>query len=300
MSKIPCLGALACHWWGGWYGRYGIILIMLTVLVSTGCGKDPEQQYEPLSPLPLRVGGSGVVTPSPIPEVTQPPAGTPEALVQSNSTEVAPIEPPPLATPTATPVITGNSDTKTPKPASVTPTPTPTLTPTPTPQKTPAPKPQASEISEKPEKVTVSQEVAALDTLAQNEKETDRESGDEPKQEEHEPIVMPYDLTIDKLLVCAKVKDRVPGGCEENFSLAETGKVFTWMKVSDVKAPKILKHVYFWEDKKIATVTLNLKYTTMRTWSQKTFKPDQVGNWKVVVMTKDDEVIASRSWTVNP
>jgi hypothetical protein len=62
----------------------------------------------------------------------------------------------------------------------------------------------------------------------------------------------------------------------------------------------VIKHVYYWEKKKVATVSLKLKYSSMRTWSQKTFKPDQTGTWKVVITTEDDNVVASRTWIVTP
>lgn len=72
------------------------------------------------------------------------------------------------------------------------------------------------------------------------------------------------------------------------------------MKVSVVKPPKVVKHVYYWEGKVVVTVNLKLQYTTMRTWSQIILKPEQVGKWKVVLTTEDNKVITTKEWTVTP
>jgi hypothetical protein len=257
--------------------RVFITLAIAAAIILGGCGEDLEQQhYEPLSPLPLRVGGSGAVTPTPQSSPTPASTETPAALDEATPTEPVTTSTPAAATPSA-------------------PTPTPTPMPTPTPKPSHTPTPQASETSGRSAR-------ASSNTAAQTPPSAAPETagGNDAEQEADTPIVTPYHLTIDKLMVCANVRNRMPVGCETRFSLADTGKVFTWMMVSGVKTPNAIKHVYYWNNEKVATVTLNLKYSAMRTWSQKTFKPDQVGDWKVAVMTSDDQVIAVRTWTVTP
>jgi hypothetical protein len=284
-----------------------------------GCGTEDSGMpyYEPSSPLPLRIGGSEPSsTPTPISEEPQASLDKSEPAIQSTPTS----SPEPSETPESTPpAVPKNSRSK-----PVSPTATPTSIPTPLPTPTPPPTPQATSTPEQsgeilPPSVTSSSNDAASsnEDPAFNKEVTDSEKsaekvkraatqGAETQQqersqnEENDPIVTPYDLTIDKLLVCAKVQDRKPIGCGEEFSLSNTGKVFIWMRVSEVKAPKIIKHVYYWNDEVIATVKLNLEYTSMRTWSQKTFKPDHDGHWKVVITTEDGEMIAVRTWTMTP
>lgn len=253
------------------------IVLLLFVFGIAGCGEQnvEPRHYNPSSPLPLRVDAS---------EVKAKNKKAPDKNLQ-----------PPKSTPTPTP----------------TSVPTPIPPPTPTPEKTkvsPTPTPATKIAVAKPERSPVpsqdkeeqegkSQNSALLESADDTQKP---ESAADKKEAENEPIVAPDGTKIDKLFVCKKVVDRNPVGCSDSFSLSETGSVFTWMRVSHVTPPSIIKHMYYWQDKFIASVNLKLKYTSMRTWSQKTFKADHAGAWKVVLATEDGEVIAVREWTVTP
>ena len=74
------------------------------------------------------------------------------------------------------------------------------------------------------------------------------------------------------------------------------------MKVSNAKTPVIAKHYYYLNGKLVDTVTLKLRYASMRSWSQKKLTAKEgVGQWKVVVTTENkDEVLAVREFTVTP
>ena len=74
------------------------------------------------------------------------------------------------------------------------------------------------------------------------------------------------------------------------------------MKVSGARPPMVLKHIYYWEGKLVATIKLKIKYPSMRTWSQKTFKPlEALGKWKVLITTEnEDEILAVKEFIVIP
>jgi hypothetical protein len=184
-----------------------------------------------------------------------------------------------------------------------TPTPIPQKTkavPTPTPTSMPKPTATPKTVKDTPKNT---KEAEASKNLS-NKTKTDAEQPVKQavsKQETKKftPIVTPYDITVNQLAVCSKVSNRTPTNCGDEFSLSKTGRIYTWMKVSGVKPPKVVKHIYYWEGTLIATVKLKLKYASMRTWSQKTFKPSQaLGKWKVAITTETDEVITVKEFTV--
>lgn len=133
------------------------------------------------------------------------------------------------------------------------------------------------------------------------EQDAERQSEESEKASKAAPVKS-TNITLDQLEVCAKVSNRTPVNIGSEFSLSEVGKVYTWMRVSGVTPTKVLKHIYYREGKLIAKVSLKLKYTSMRTWSQKTFKAgESVGKWKVAVTTQDEkEVLAVKEFTVVP
>jgi hypothetical protein len=119
------------------------------------------------------------------------------------------------------------------------------------------------------------------------------------------PVVVTENLTIETLGVCARIFERIPGDCGKEFSFAQTQKVYTYMKLADVKPPQTLKHIYYYNGKKVATVQLPIKYPAMRTWSQQNLESNKaIGKWKVVVMTEEannkNTVLATREFTVTP
>ncbi|MBD3305901.1 DUF2914 domain-containing protein, partial [candidate division KSB3 bacterium] len=116
------------------------------------------------------------------------------------------------------------------------------------------------------------------------------------------PIITPYGITIDQLSVCSKISNRNPTNIAETFSVGKVKQVYTWMHVSGVNPPKLAKHIYYWEGKRMATIELRLKYASMRTWSQKSLTTfEALGKWKVVVTTGDEEeVLAVKEFTVVP
>jgi hypothetical protein len=113
-------------------------------------------------------------------------------------------------------------------------------------------------------------------------------------------IVTPHGIILDKVIVCSQISDRNPSGIRETFSIAKVKKVYTWMRVSGVKPPKRVKHLYYWEGKLVARVELELEYASMRTWSQKTLKPlESLGKWQVIITTEnEDEVLAVKEFSV--
>lgn len=286
MRHVIVLFRTSCILWG-----CGLFLSL------SGCRKEDldAYHYNPSAPLPMRVIEISVSpTPTLSPETTPSAQTTPTAI------------PSPTAAPTATPTPAPRA-TRTPTPKlQTTITPTPTLPPKQTPTldaeasprgmpvsaQVPTERPSATPVSEGILDVPVSSAAAISDlTVVQT---------PAIKPTEKFPLATAYGFTIDSLLVCSQVTNRTPEGCNETFSLAAIETIFTWIKLSGVKPPQIIKHVYIWEGNPVVTVNLKLQYTTMRTWSQISIKPEQIGKWKVNILTEENKLLTSQEWTVTP
>jgi hypothetical protein len=292
-----------------------VVLILFFSLTSCGGKEDLEDQqdYNPVSPLPPRVE----VVPTPAQQVV------PDQKDATTENE--------QLTPTPSPISTQIMETPTPTPTS---TPTPTTTPTPTPLKkkpTPAPDSQKMKVPptpppeamplaiETPKAIQDNRRIETKtiaggessnpqnetgDNLLEFQQETeenvsDKQIASKPQTEDSKPVATLSGLTLDKLVVCSKILNREPANCGDTFSLSKLNRIYTWIKVSGVNPPKVVKHIYYREGAMSGTVKLTLNHESMRTWSQWTFNPQQaLGKWKVVITTEDDDVIATREFTV--
>lgn len=279
---------------------------ILVVIGLMGCGGDDEtlpRNFNPVSPLPPRV--DAVVTPSA--------AATPG---QTGQLQTAPS---PEGTPSGkdTPTPTNSDNLKTPKTIAPTPTVTPTpdvasaesvdatptpdtkksskLKATPTPDLTETPKDNA----ETPSQIEDLPPAEETQTPSDGESDGEQEPTKPPKSG---PIKTPYGITIERLDVCSKLSNKSPNDPGETFSYAKSKKIFTWMKLTVTKPPRTLKHLYYHDGTLVATVKLDIKNSSMRTWSGKTLKRQEaLGKWKVVITTdKDDEILAVKEFTIVP
>lgn len=87
-------------------------------------------------------------------------------------------------------------------------------------------------------------------------------------------------LKIEKAVLCEKVVKREPEGANESL-LVKPGKIFFWNLILGAKTPSSIKHVWLYQGKTMAEITLQVKYARFRTWSSKTISAKQAGDWKV-------------------
>ncbi len=293
----------------GFFQRLPVFLIL--VFGISGCGGEGDGGSDRLSgpaessALPIRVDATPTPTPNPTatpplapvddtpreitlsptpddrePQHTKTPG--PEDSEADSHEDEQDSQPPPTPLPASTPEASSKSQ-ETP---SATPVPDVENTPTPvqTPKDSPPKQQQQTDTAQKTES---SDKTARSNTF---------------KVPKDRPIITPYGITLDKLSVCKKVSDRKPYGEADTFSFSKTKKVYTWIKVSGVTPPRIVKHIYYWEGKPVATVELELEYPSMRTWSQKSLRVmESQGKWQVLVTTEnEEEVLAVKQFTVKP
>ncbi len=303
----------------------------MILLCLAGCGGEEERHNigERLSgpaansALPMRVDETPTPTPTPTSTITPEPetTGQPDVTKQTQEEDIELEEsrdttiPEPDATQSESPSDSekeqeAQSDESEVEPA---PSPTPASVPTTTPSPSPGPTPEkdSSSVNKIAETAQTAQETSNAetdkDTASQKLVETPKKEATQApaaKKEVQQQTALPssQNITLNQAEICSKISNRQPAGIAATFSLAKVKKIYTWMKVSGANPQATVKHIYYRNGDLVATVKLKLKYASMRTWSQKTFKAgESIGEWKVVITTGDEEnALAVKTFTVTP
>jgi len=107
-----------------------------------------------------------------------------------------------------------------------------------------------------------------------------------------------FGIEVGQIHVCKDVIDLSPIEVDSSFD-AYVGKLFCFTKIVDVTSPPTqIYHVWFYENAEIARVPLDIGGTQWRTYSSKIISPSMVGNWQVLVLGPDENIIESVEFIV--
>ncbi|MBF0451838.1 MAG: DUF2914 domain-containing protein [Candidatus Magnetomorum sp.] len=102
-----------------------------------------------------------------------------------------------------------------------------------------------------------------------------------------------FAIEIERIKICKDVIDLEPIEADSNFD-AYVGKLFCFSKIVNVAAPPTqIFHVWFYENAEIARIPLEIGGVQWRTYSSKTIPPSMVGNWQVLILGPDENIIES-------
>ena len=104
-------------------------------------------------------------------------------------------------------------------------------------------------------------------------------------------------LVIQKYAFCKKVEKREPVGTAKEFP-ADTGNVYLWMLVTGAEKPTKIRHIWYYMDKPVFTVSLDVRYQRTRTWSYKNIPTESTGKWYVRVFDESDAELGKFSFTI--
>ena len=75
--------------------------------------------------------------------------------------------------------------------------------------------------------------------------------------------------------------------------------LFCYTKISNSGSKKEIKHIWYFDDKEISSVTYNIKTSyNYRSWSKKTIYPRQIGKWRVDVIDSFGNILGSRNFNI--
>ena len=106
-------------------------------------------------------------------------------------------------------------------------------------------------------------------------------------------------LDVKEIIICRGVYKRNP--IKPGFEFTNNvDSLFCYTKISNSGPKKEIKHLWYFNDKKVTTVVYNIKTAyNYRSWSRKTILPSQTGKWRVEIVDENDELLASRHFSVS-
>ena len=106
-------------------------------------------------------------------------------------------------------------------------------------------------------------------------------------------------LNLNEIMICRGIYKRNPIKPGIKF-INNVDSLFCYTKISNSGNKQEVKHIWYFENKEMTTVSYNIKTSyNYRSWSKKTIYPNQTGKWRVDVITKSGELLGTRDFTVN-
>ena len=99
-------------------------------------------------------------------------------------------------------------------------------------------------------------------------------------------------LEVAVAAICQDVVDREPVDAGVSFS-ASIGALYSFTKITGAQTPITITHVWYFRNTERARVNLPIKSYTWRTYSSKTIRPDDIGDWRVDVLGPEGEVLST-------
>lgn len=104
-------------------------------------------------------------------------------------------------------------------------------------------------------------------------------------------------IPIIKIKFCLGIENKKPISESLKFK-NDVGKIYCWSLFEKVKEDMEIEHIWYYQNKIITKMKLNIKSPKYVTWSLKNISKSQKGNWKVVVVDKIGNVLTSACFIV--
>ena len=91
-------------------------------------------------------------------------------------------------------------------------------------------------------------------------------------------------LELNEIMICRGIYKRNPIKPGSSF-INNVDSLFCYTKITNSGSKQEIKHIWYFDDKEISSVTYNIKTSyNYRSWSRKTIYPRQIGKWRVDVI----------------
>ncbi len=98
-------------------------------------------------------------------------------------------------------------------------------------------------------------------------------------------------IEVIEATVCTDVKDRKPFGKDDSFQWS-TDRVYIWNSIKCDSHLSSIRHIYFFEGKKVSDIVLDIRSPIWRTWSYKAIaNKNFIGPWRVDITSADGELL---------
>lgn len=99
-------------------------------------------------------------------------------------------------------------------------------------------------------------------------------------------------LTVADATITTAIENQMPVDKIDVYP-ADYGKLFCFTRILGADEESRVTHVWYYQDDEMARVSLTVGSADWRTYSSKRFLPQWAGQWKVVVLDPQDQVIAT-------
>jgi hypothetical protein len=104
-------------------------------------------------------------------------------------------------------------------------------------------------------------------------------------------------LTVEDISICTAVQDRQPVDVGTNFA-KDIGQLYCYTKLTGNQDSGSIYHAWYYNDREMLKLKLDVKAKTWRTWSNKKIQDIWTGKWRVDVLSSDGEALGSIEFTV--
>ena len=104
-------------------------------------------------------------------------------------------------------------------------------------------------------------------------------------------------VKVEDMAICTGVENREPVAPADTF-VASVDRVFCFTRILGAEQPTTVAHVWYYGDQEMTRVDLSVNSVSWRTWSSKQIAPDQVGEWRVDVLSFAGEVLVQKRFVV--
>ena len=114
-----------------------------------------------------------------------------------------------------------------------------------------------------------------------------------------EDKIIEQQLKLNEVMICRGVYKRNP--IKPGFTFSNNvDSLFCYTKISNKGTKQEIKHLWYYENKLITSVTYNIKTSyNYRSWSKKTILPSQIGEWRVDIIDSKEKVLGSRKFQIS-
>ena len=105
------------------------------------------------------------------------------------------------------------------------------------------------------------------------------------------PQAFAADISVAAGVITTQVVDRTPVDEIESYP-AQQGTLFCFTKIVGAETDTEVSHVWLYQDKEMARVTLPARSSSWRTQSSKKILPEWSGDWKVQVLDAEGQELA--------
>ncbi len=142
----------------------------------------------------------------------------------------------------------------------------------------------------------------AVDTLERNAVGSKEESGPRYGSESGKagtPAKAADNLNVVRAVATVDITDKNPEAPVSSFDWS-TERVYVWSMVECKRPPASIRHIYYFEGRKVNDIELEVNAPQWRTWSYKTLSDQRyIGRWKVDITTGEGKLLKSISFNVN-